>query len=319
MRKLLALLTTGALLMLAGCPRPAVETTTAVDTPGADPAVATTDTAPADPGTVNIDVDVDASQTASSTKTDAAAATPSKAQLEGSWFCLYGRSSMGWGTFTYEDGHRLEFMPNGGALFILTGDGGQQLASNWSLAGRKLELTVAEKAEGELGEFGKVTPLAFGRDSEIGLTNAGRDGEIGLGADGKPAAQTMVFHFEPSLMGPFLVLEASSGELMVYGREDNPHAGGMPQVEGTWTLTPAVGQTYDVELKPAGNRLALNWGPQRSQMDARFTHGYFVGLVNSTAGSAYAAFTPASDGSLDGVITPEPFLEVLPTFDLVRK
>jgi hypothetical protein len=41
-------------------------------------------------------------------------------------------------------------------------------------------------------------------------------------------------------------------------------------------------------------------------------------MVTSTAGTAYAAVTPKSDGTLDGVISTEPYSIWQSTFDFTR-
>jgi hypothetical protein len=283
-----------------GCPKPkpetqdtALTTGTEVTTPETTAPVdaASTEGAPAD------------TQSADASSGDSFH-TPQKGELTGTWFALLGNGKFGGSTFTYDSGHRIEFLPSGAAIWML---GDKSAESSWSLGGGQLAVIMGPGED--ITSFGKITPLGFGRDDEVGLLSADAPGE---------KDKTMGFSFKPKVDGPVLALIGKQGELMVYGRADNGSAENAPDVSGNWKLTPAVGQSYDAAVKMQGNQMVAEWGPYHSRFVGDYTHGFFVGRISSSGGTALAAVAAAPGGQLDGVISMEPFEAVEPTFDFTR-
>lgn len=308
MRKLLMLLTVAVpLAALCGCPKPAADSSASRR--------AETQVVVADSQVPETAADLEASQrdeapAMAGKGVEKPARRPSKEELQGKWFALYGGSGINSKTFTYENGHTLEFLSSGIAMWTITGNGGNglQLASNWSMGGEDITLTV-EKA-GELSASPvQITPLAFGRDDEVGLTSGG-----GGGVDTAP----VMFRYTPRLAGPYLALEGRNGELMVYGRAESGAAASAPNLSGRWKLKSATGTT-EAEVHSSGGDLEITWGkPMEMKFHGVYTNGYFVGSVHSTAGSALAALIPAAGGTLDGVISTEPYNELQTVFELSR-
>jgi hypothetical protein len=214
---------------------------------------------------------------------------------------------MGAQTYSFENGHQLEFLENGMAIWELAGSGGgeMQLVSKWDMTSGDITLTVDKPGDMQKANIG-ITPLAFGRDDEVGLTGAQSQGD------------RAVFRFTPEMDGGFLALKGSKGELMVYGRAENSNAATAPDVSGDWVLVSAPGQQDDVKVKVIGGQMETSWGAYHNVFKGKFTHGYFVGIVSGTAGTAYAAVTPKPDGTLDGVISTEPYDRWQTTFDFTR-
>jgi hypothetical protein len=294
------------LLALSSCPKPGADETNVEVTSTSDAEAAPADSnaeteTPSDSGSVEPAVP-------QGEATGETAHKPSPAELEGKWFALYGGVGMGATTYTYENGHQLEFLKNGMAIWELTGKGGNQfqVMSAWDLSSGELQLKVDKPETMSAGV--ENTPLAFGRDDEVGLT----------GSESGAAQQPLVFRFMPELDGGFLALKGRQGELMIYGRAGNANAGSAPDVSGDWTLVSAPGQQDDVKVTVTGDELVTSWGPHHNTFQGRFTHGYFVGMVTSSAGTALAAVAPRPDGTLDGVISTEPYSKWQSTFDFTR-
>jgi hypothetical protein len=273
----------------------------------ADPAITATQAA-ADPAgqTASSETPAETEQSGSSGQDSGSSAhAPSKSELEGKWFALYGGLGQGAKTYTFEDGHQIEFLASGAAIWSLTGNGGNnQLTSMWDMNSGEIKLTI-DKPDQLNGDY-KQTPLAFGRDDEVGLTGAQNE------------TPRVVFRFKPSLDNEFLALVGKNGELMVYGKVDNGAAASAPDVSGKWKLTPAPGQVYDADVKSTGDGINVTWGPYHSDFTGTWTHGYFVGPVTSSGNLAYAAVAPTPGGTLDGVISTDPFNEMSSTFDFTR-
>jgi len=299
------------LLALAGCPKPKTQTsvdvsstssgeTKVVETPESASATTPDATAPADntggqPAVANGEA------------TGETAHKPDTKELQGKWFALYGGIGMGAKTYSFENGHQLEFLDNGMAIWALTGNGGDQMqvVSKWDLNSGQISLSI-DKPD-SLGKPGVAnTPLAFGRDDEVGLT----------AANGEP--QPVVFRFTPEMDGGFLALKGMKGELMVYGRADNGSGKNVPNVAGNWVLVSAPGQQDDAKITITGDTMEAEWGSFHSVFKGKYSHGYFIGIVTSTAGTAYAAVQPKTDGTLDGVISTEPYSKWQSTFDFTR-
>jgi len=308
MRLLLFVLVIG-LLALAGCPRPASKTNVAVSSTSTGAAETTPETADAsapaaDSGQGQASDGEPA--VANGEATGETAHKPTTKELQGKWFALYGGTGMGAKTYSYENGHRLDFLDNGMAIWELSGNGGNALhvVSKWNATSGDITVTV-DKPDSLTKEGIKSTPLAFGRDDEVGLTAT--NGET-------PPA---VFRFTPELDGQFLALKGTKGELMVYGRVDNPVGANVPDVSGNWTLVSAPGQQDDVKVTVTGDTMETSWGAHNN-FKGKYSRGYFIGMVTSPTGSAYAAVMPRSDGTLDGVISTEPYDKWQSTFDFTR-
>jgi hypothetical protein len=299
------------LLALAGCPKPASKTNVDVSTTssGSTQVVETpeqTADATTPPGTEAKPAEGQPAVPGGEA-TGETAHKPSAKELQGKWFALYGGVGMGAKTYSYDNGHQLEFLANGMAIWDVSGkgDAAQQVVSKWDATSGDITVTV-DKPDSLSGDSFKSTPLAFGRDDEVGLT----------AADGK--AQPAVFRFTPEMDGGFLALKGMRGELMVYGRVDNAVGANVPDVSGDWVLVSAPGQQDDVKVTVTGNTMETSWGAYHSTFKGNYSRGYFIGMVTSTAGNAYAAVTPGPNGTLDGVISTEPFDKWQSTFDFTR-
>ncbi|MDQ3023808.1 MAG: hypothetical protein M3R04_05405 [bacterium] len=301
MYKLLMLLI--GVLLLGGCPNKT--TNVAVKTEGGASHEIKVDESTAPPSAEAENATASAepiSEPAAEIAGNRRAHTPSKAELEGKWFALYGGVGAASGTYTYENGHQIEFMGNGMARWSM--GGGNDLSSKWEVNTGEIVLSIENPDQ--LGDSYKATPLGFGRDDEIGL----------MSASGERSG--LKYRFKPLLDGGFLALMGRNGEMMVYGRVNNNAPDSAPDVSGSWKLVPATGQIHDAEVKAVDSMLQARWGSYRSQFEGNYTHGYWVGTVTSTGGMAFAAVHPGSSGGLDGVISTEPYNEMATTFDFSR-
>jgi hypothetical protein len=307
MSKLWTMIALAGLLALCGCPKQAGES--AAGDGQAEQEVAIDSEAPAAQAAADAAApEVEAEQAPG---VSAGARRPSKEELQGKWFALYGGRGPASRTYTYENGHILEFMSSGIAMWTVTGDGGNglQLASNWDMSNSEISLAVEKPGELNSPSI-EITPLAFGRDDEVGLTSGGGEGAV----DNAP----VVFRYSPRLAGPYLALEGRQGELMVYGRVENNAPDSAPDLSGRWKVNTSAGAA-EAEVALQDGRLQVSWGsPLRSTFSGTYTNGYFVGTVSSSAGSAFAALIPAAGGSLDGVISTEPYSKMETAFELVR-
>jgi hypothetical protein len=295
------------LLALSGCPKPgADETNVEVTSDSGTPEAAAVDSTSQAAAEAPADETAGEPAVPNGEATGELARKPSRKDLTGKWFALYGGVGMGATTYTYENGHHVEFLDNGMAIWELSGQGGSQnqVVSNWDLTSGEIKLTV-DKPGALSGGVGN-TPLAFGRDDEVGLT------------DSQNEQQPAIFRYTPELDGSFLALKGRQGELMIYGRAESQNATAAPDVSGDWTLVSAPGQQDDVKVTVTDNQMETSWGPHRNTFKGMFTNGYFVGTVTSTAGMAIAAVTPRPDGTLDGVISTEPYSKWQSTFDFTR-
>jgi hypothetical protein len=315
----LALLTLAVLL--AGCPKPAVKdvvisgkpTGTEVsgapaggtETPAASAEDADSETAPA----VEAAPDTDP--------------VPDAGELTGKWFALYGRHTLGPAEFTYEDGHTVEFFPDGTAVWSIFRSGADisHMGSRFSLRGDTLSMTFSP-AEDSSKEYSQLTPLGFGRDQEIGLTSAGRDQEIGLADQqaGGEARGAYKLDLDVSSDGQFLSMTGDGGKLMVYGRDDSPSAGSVPAINGEWLGHMSAHETFPATFEINGSDLTMTYGGDdpvgaRGTFRGTFTHGYFVGELVSEREPSFAALTPTATGALNGVYTPDPYRELKLHFD----
>jgi hypothetical protein len=293
-----------AALLLSGCPKKGDQTSVQVNEINVPASPVETPAQPAEESAPSGSSEAEGSAASNETVT-AGARTPSKEELAGRWFALYGGVGAASGRYTYEDGHQIEFLENGSAMWIPSG--GAELASTWTMSGDAIVVNVTNPAGLDNATF-KSTPLAFGRDDEVGLTSS----TPGQGAP------KLLFRFKPQLDNGFLALVGRNNELMVYGRVGNQAPDSAPDVSGKWQLVPAAGQTFDAEVVSADSIMRASWGPYHSKFEGRYTHGYWVGMVSSSGGNAYAAVTPASNGGLDGVISTEPYTEMATTFDFTR-
>ena len=292
-------------LVLSGCPKPSAEKT--------DVEVSTTSTNPEtvasseSSGTTPAETPEDKPAVPGGNETGETAHKPSPAELKGKWFALYGGTGIGAKAYTYENGHRLEFADNGIAIWEIAGNGGDQIqvVSKWDASSGDVTVTVEKPGDMAKANTGS-TPLAFGRDDEVGLTGS------------ESAAQPAVFRFTPEVDGGFLALKGMKGELMVYGRAENSNAEAAPDVSGDWVLVSAPGQQDEVTVKMVDGQMETSWGPYHNSFKGKFSHGYFIGMVGGSAGTAFAAVAPKPDGTLDGVISVEPYDKWQSTFDFTR-
>lgn len=315
-----------ALALLAGCPTREDSSRADVDpstrTVSELPALPAGEADPALPGTVPADQPPMAQPPTPST-------APTRAELTGRWFALYGRAPMSQSIYTYEDGHILDIRADGQALIVIQTDGRESASAggSWQLTQSTLELALTNPEPSSTSKLNVNTPLAFGRDSEIGLERGGRDREIGLDrtrsteppSGSEPVERVMGLTAE--LDGGFLILTGDNNEIFFYGREDNDHVTSAPQLDRDgWHGHIAPGQTADGTVELTGERMRLEYGVGEGVFNGQFTRGYFVGEVTSTGGgsSGYAALVVDGPDSLNGVITSDPFRDVNTVFDFHR-
>jgi hypothetical protein len=304
MRLILCMLVVG-LLALSGCPKPADKTNVEVSTSGGASDTTIVE-APESADATTPDATEAPPATPGGEETGETAHKPTTKELEGKWFALYGGIGVGARTYTFENGHQLEFLDNGMAIWELAGTGGDQfqVVSKWNMTSGDIILSVDKR--GDISKGVEQTPLGFGRDDEVGLTGS------------QAETPRPVFRFTPEMDGAFLALKGMKGELMVYGRVENANAESVPDVSGDWVLVSAPGQQDDVTVKMVARQMETSWGPYHNTFKGKFSNGYFIGPITSSAGTAYAAVMPKPDGTLDGVISTEPYNKWQATFDFTR-
>lgn len=252
--------------------------------------------------------------------------TPADPVLAGTWFALFGRHDNGVVEASWKDGHRVRFIADGNNLWVRIENGWEVAAMNakYQVEGDTVSITFSPSSAVKYG-LGKIAPLGLGRDEEVGLLNKtpGRDTEIGLAdkAAGQKAGDAeRVENLKFVVDGNLLVLSDSHANVMVYAKlnEQNPAPETAPTEAGDWQGNVAGATGVSAVAKDADGKLTLLIGGGKQQFDGQYVQGYFVGKLKQGTQLSLAVLYPAADGSLNGLLLPDPYATPDLAFDFTR-
>jgi hypothetical protein len=261
---------------------------------------------------------------------------PANPQLAGTWFALFGRHDNGVEESTWENGHRVRFIQDGNNLWVRVENGWNVAALNakYEVMGDTVQIKFSPRSAVEYG-LSKIAPLGLGRDEEVGLSakTPSRDAEIGLAgkAAGEKAGDAeRVESLKFQLVGDLLVLTDSKTNVMVYARVADEAATGVPDAAGTpappsapdesgeWTGNLGSQTGVTASAKSDAGKLTLSIGGGNGQFSGQFVQGYFVGKLNQDSRLSLAVLYPAPDGTLKGLLLPDPYAKAEIPFDFKR-
>lgn len=238
-----------------------------------------------------------------------AASAPALSELAGRWFALYGREGSGIAYYTYLDA-KFVTLDDRGNLLIEDG----AAAPNAALRGR-YQLVAGELrarfSDPRLGAEQLLAQQPLGQP----LPAAPQPGMVLAG--NKPVTpETLGLSLDYDRQ--FLALSDGRGKLTVYGRDDSPSLGGIPNMQGQWQLYIGARGSYVCEMSSDGADVTLLWSNEAGWFKGRFSHGYYIGHGQDVTTVFSGALTLSAEDTLNGFYSPEPYVDALPIFDLKR-
>lgn len=250
--------------------------------------------------------------------------TPANPVLGGTWFALFGRHDNSVEESSWENGHRVRFIEDGNNLWVRVENGWNVAAMNakYEVMDDTVRITFSPRSAVEYG-LSKIAPLGLGRDEEVGLLSKtpGRDTEIGLEdktAGEKAGDAERVENLKFIVDGDLLVLTDSKTNVMVYARVKEQAPQAAPDVTGSWLGNVAGTTGVAATASGEGGKLKLAIDGGKGQFDGQYVQGYFVGKLQQNSQLSFAVLYPAADGSLNGMLLPDPYAKPDQLFDFQR-
>lgn len=235
------------------------------------------------------------------------------AEIKGSWVGLFGGTDVGVIQHAWEDGHRIDFLPDGQAIWsrLVNGVVLQTMDSQWAQDYDRLLLWYPADVAVQTG-LAELAPL--------GLEPSGADRSPGSTPLSNDSFNPMQSSLQITVYPSYLVLTDRYGKMMVYGKlPDSDPAVGAQGLAGNWTasLNAQPDGTVSVGFMD-GNMVLGGWN--RGEFSGTYIQGYFVGrlLQDGTANYAVASFNEHTGGNIHGILCEGPYYTTHLPFEFIR-
>lgn len=235
------------------------------------------------------------------------------AEITGSWVGLFGMHDVGAIERTWENGQRVDFLPDGQAIWsklengVVTGT----MDSQWTQDGAQLELSFKTDAAVRSG-LAAVAPLG------VNPMAAGATG--GEGSSSETQFNPMQSYLDVTIYPSFLVLIDKYNRMMVYGRLSQESPGvGAQGLAGDWTAS--INGQPDGVLRlgfSRGGMVTYDW--KEGEFGGNYVSGYFVGPLKQgdIVSYAVAASNEFTGGHIHGIICVGPYYKAHEPFEFIR-
>jgi hypothetical protein len=234
-------------------------------------------------------------------------------EIKGSWVGLFGGTDVGVIQHAWEEGHRIDFMPDGQAIWsrMVNGVVLKSMDSQWAQDYDRLMLSFPADVAVQTG-LAELAPL--------GLEPGGVAREPGSTPLSDDTFNPMQSSLQITLYPSYLVLTDSYGKMMVYGKlPDSDPAVGAQGLAGNWTASLNAQPDGTVIVGFADGNMVLD-GWNRGGFSGTYIQGYFVGRLrqDGTTNYAVASFNEHTSGNIHGIICEGPYYTTHQPFEFIR-